>query len=179
MAQLSDAAGEELAWVRIKWLKEQYELRAPGVDADADADAAVATLTLRGSGSAIATIGDNTFGFQRRGWFRTQVRVWRDPERQEVGVFSGGALALASGAQYHWRKPRFWTNERDWVDASGNLLVRLQPANWRASVRVICEPDVRGSADLALLVTLGALLLVLANQDAATAAVVTTVAASG
>jgi hypothetical protein len=82
---------------------------------------------------------------------------------------------LTGGATYRWRKPRFWTNERDWIDASGQPIMRMRPTNWRDNVHVVCEPAAYASSDGALLIILGKLLLALANQDATTAATTTAI----
>lgn len=175
MLTTHEVAGEQLAWIHANGLRERYELRA------ADADMPLAVLTVRGS-SAEAEIGSTTYHFARVGWLGSRVNVWENALRAPIAVvrggFSGGLVEIAGGTMYHWKKPRFWTNERDWVDAAGEVLVRMQPVSAR-EVRVICEPATRETNNLGLLVVLGEFLLAVANQDAWTAAIVSVVGAGG
>lgn len=173
MLTAHEVAGEQLVWVRARGLKERYELRADS------ADSAVAELTVRGS-RGDAEIGGTMYHFARAGWLGSRVNVWTNSVRAPIAVvrggFSGGSVEIAGGTMYHWKKPRFWTNERDWLDAAGEVLVRMQPVSAR-EVRVICEPAAHETSTLGLLVVLGEFLLAVANQDAWTAAIVSVVAA--
>ncbi|HEY7849597.1 MAG TPA: hypothetical protein VIC27_05995 [Ktedonobacterales bacterium] len=170
MQALRDLADESLVWVRVGGLHERYELRV-GVD-----ETAIASLTMQGAGGGQAQIGETTLRFRRSGLLGQRVTVEMDASEAPVAVYTGGgSVELTGGATYRWRKPRFWTNERDWVDASGQTIIRMRPTNWRDNVRVVCEPAAHASSDGALLVILGKLLLALSNQDATTAATITAV----
>ena len=176
----SNIGGTEFQWCRSGQSKHAFQLRAVGQEA-----AVLATLTWQGAYNAVAELASSHYRFSREGWFRPHVVV-RDtgagaPDADRlVATYTqrGGALTLADGLAFTWRKPQRWTNERDWVDDTGHTVMRLYPGKGQTSV-VVDVPALEGSWVL-LLLALGQYLLVLAAKEAedAIAAAMTSVIVS-
>src|SRR6516164_282089 len=126
----------ELVWVKPKWSKLQFELRS--------GDSGVATLDwIRGS-QALAQWGESRYHFSRQGWLRPRILVHTAP-REAPGeplatlTYRSGALTYADGRAFAWKKPRWFTRVRVWVDSAGTELVRFRPVR-RSLVTVTAQP---------------------------------------
>jgi hypothetical protein len=160
--------GGELIWVKPKWSKSQYELRA--------GDTIVATLVWDRGTRALAQWGERRYHISRRGWLRPRILVStgdssegrvEDGPGTTVATLAqhGGLLSFPDGRAFFWKKPKWLTRERIWVDSATTELVHFHPAR-RATVVVTAQPEAAQRPELPLLMLLGQYLIVLAAQDA-------------
>jgi len=179
MDALRDAIGSELQWVKPRWTKLQFELRA--------GETVVATLAWARGSRAVGEWVEGQYLFSREGWLRPRilVRSARTEATAAAGApdepiatfaYRGGALTFPDGRAFLWKKPKRLTTERVWVDSAATVLVRVRPARWGATAAVTIQPEAAGLPELPLLVLLGQYLVVLAAQDAAAASAAGTVA---
>jgi hypothetical protein len=176
MRSLYEVVGEELRWVKPKWLKRQYELRA--------GEEVIATLVRSGGSNAIGEWSEGRYVFSQKGWFNQRVLVGDDTSAGVLAPLAtftrrGGILTLTDGRTLFWVKPSFWRSKRVWSDGAASL-VEFDPASGYASPRVTITPEGAHLAELPLLLLLGEYLIVRAREeaDAASAAAATTVVAS-
>lgn len=172
MDTVNDQRPAEMTWVQSKQIKRGYELRSQ--------ETTVATLTLTGRSQATGEWAEQRYHFSRVGWFRRRVEARAGDEAigEPLATFAQnrGALSFPDGRVLAWRKPRRWTNERAWVDAAGEVLIRFQPS--RRATDVTFGQAAAALPDAALLILLGQFILVLEAADtqaAITAATVTAV----
>lgn len=176
MHALRDVSSDELEWVKPRWTKLQFELRA--------GETMVATLAwVRGS-RAVGEWADGQYRFSREGWFRPRILVRgaateaMDAHEEPIATFAyrGGTLSFPDGRAFVWKKPKKLTTERVWVDSAATVLVRVRPTAWHPTAAVTIQPEAAALPELPLLVLLGQYLIVLASQDAAAASAAGTVA---
>jgi hypothetical protein len=171
--------GAELIWVKPRRSKSQFELHA--------GEATVATLEWSGSTRAVALWGERHYQFSRHGWLRPRILVHAVDSSQvgeegeagtPIATFAqhGGVLSFPDGQSFLWKKPKWLTNERIWVDGAATELVRFHPAR-RGSVAVMTPPETAHQVERPLLILLGQYLIVLAARDAEAAG--TAAAAAG
>jgi hypothetical protein len=160
-------------WVKPKWSRLQFELRA--------GNTVVATLEWSRGRQALGRWGGTSYRFSQKGWLRPRVLIWSaaapdaDAPLATFEVHSG-TLTLSNGRAAYWRKPRRLTREHIWVNDTGVELARFSPERRRTVVSTLLVPD--QDPDLVLLILLGQYLMVSAAQDAeaaTTAAVVASV----
>lgn len=164
MRALQDIVGEEVQWVKPKWARPEFELRA--------GDAVVAMLRWTGGSRAEGTWAGGQYRFSREGWFQPRILVRRaapEDTGEPLATFAyrGAILSLPDGHSFRWRKPKRWTAERVWLDSTANELIRFCPR--RAGTVVTMQPGAAMLPELAMLLLLGQYLLVLATQDAVAA----------
>lgn len=162
MRPMNDVTDGELRWIKPKWTKLTFELRA--------GEAVVATLNwARKSPPRGEWAGGRQYLFDRDGWLRPRILI-RDASAGEasepVATFTrrGGALLLSDGRQYRWDKPNHWTTKQIWRDSAGVELVRFAPEHGGAMVTV--QSEAASLAELPLLLILGQYLLAIAAQEA-------------
>ena len=165
----------ELVWVKPKWSRLQFELRA--------GDAVVATLDWARGAQALGRWGEATYRFSRKGWLRPRVLVRSVPAQDADAPLATfevrrGTLILPDARAFCWQKPRRLARERLWVDDTGRELARFRPEK-RATVVVIAPAEVARHPELPLLILLGQYLLVSAAQDAEAASTAAVIAAVG
>jgi hypothetical protein len=176
MRSLYEVSGNELRWVKQKWVKRQYELRA--------GEEIVATLARSGGSGAIGEWSGGRSYFSQKGWFNQRVVVSDDTCADVLAPLAtftrrGGILALADGRTLFWVKPGFWRSRRVWSDGAATL-AEFDPASGYASPRLTITEEGARLAELPLLLLLGEYLIVRAREEADTASVAaTTVVASG
>ncbi|HEX9036824.1 MAG TPA: hypothetical protein VF808_07515 [Ktedonobacterales bacterium] len=170
MRPMSDIDGEELRWVKPKWSKLTFELRA--------GEAVVATLNWARKSPPRGEWAGGQYLFDREGWLRPRILI-RDASAGEasepVATFTrrGGALTLSDGRQYRWERPNLWTTKQIWRDSAGVELVRFAPKRGGAEVTV--QSEAASLAELSLLLILGQYLLTIAAQEAQAATAATIV----
>jgi hypothetical protein len=176
MRSLYEFSGEDLRWVKPKWFKRQYELRA--------GEEVVATLKRSGGSKAIGEWSGGRYVFSQKGWFNSQILVGDDAATgantpQATFTRRGGVLTLADGHTLSWVKPGFWKSRRVWSDGAASL-VEFDPASGYASPQVTITPEGARLAELPMLLLLGQYLIVRAREesDAASAATTATIVAS-
>jgi hypothetical protein len=170
MRSLYKISGEELRWVKPKWLKRQYELRA--------GEEVVATLARSSGSNAIGEWSGGRYVFSQKGWFNQRILVGADADAvAPLATFTrrGGVLTLAGGRTLFWRKPSVWKSRRVWSDGSATL-VEFNPASGYSSPRVMITPEGARLAKLPLLLLLGEYLIARAREDEDTASAATSVA---
>jgi len=163
--------GGELRWVKPKWLKRYYELRA--------GDSVVATLTRAGGSGAVGEWSGGRYRFAQKGWFHPRIVVSGDPLMETdapLATFTRGdsVLTFAEGRTFFWRKPSRWKSKRVWMDGA-TPLVEFDPASGYAAPVVTNTPEGARLAELPLLLLLGKYLIVRAREEtdaAATAAII-------
>jgi hypothetical protein len=183
MTTRGEDQGTGLIWTKPRWSKSRFELHA------AD-DTILATLTCDRGTRAQAQWGDIHYQFSRQGWLRPRILVHTVDSSEvraegEAGssvatlAQHGGPHSFPDGQSFLWKKPKWLTNERIWVDGAATELVRFHPTRHRTVV-VTTPPEVTHWPELPLLILLGQYLIVLAAQDteAAGTAAAAVVAAS-
>ena len=177
MRSLYEVSGEELRWVKPKWLKRRYELRA--------GEEVVATLVRSGGSGAIGEWSEGRYYFSQKGWFNQRVLVGDGAVPDVVTPLAtftrrGGILTLADGRTLFWMKPSFWKSTRVWSDGAATL-AEFDPASGYASPRVTITEEGARLGELPLLLLLGQYLIVRAREaaDAANVAATTVVASGG
>jgi hypothetical protein len=176
MRSLFEVSSEELRWVKPKWLKRQYELRA--------GEEVVATLVRSGGAGAIGEWSGGRYAFSQKGWFNPRILV-DDDATADVNaplatfIRRGGVLTLDDGRTLFWVKPGFWKSKRVWSDGAASL-IEFDPASGYASPQVTTTAEGARLAELPLLLLLGEYLIVRAREeaDAASAATTATIVAS-
>ena len=174
---LAEAQNAELLWVKPKWSRLQFELRA--------GETVLATLAWSRGSRASARWGETHYHFNRQGWLRQRILVRAADSgdgAEPLATFlpRAGMLTFLDGRTFVWKKPRKLTSERIWADSAATELVRFRPGK-RSTVAVTVQPNATHQPELPLLILLGQYLIVLAGQDAeaaSTAAVVAVVAGS-
>lgn len=173
--------GTELRWRQPEASRRRYTLQREGVDTP------LAILDWRSLWGtfATATVGETAWTFKRTGFLRPRVTVRLAGGDDDLATFEanwhgGGILSIAGGATFDWKVANFWHSQWDWWDTSGAELLHF--ANKQGFVRqeavVAISPDAAQLPDLELLTALGWYLLILAaNDGAATAATTATTAA--
>jgi hypothetical protein len=160
--------GAELIWVKPKWSKRQFELHT--------GDTIVATLVWDRGTRALAQWDESRYYMSRRGWLRPRILVTTaDSSSGRVGAGAGtpiatfaqhgGLLSFPDSREFFWKKPKWLTRERIWVDSAATELVHFHPAR-HATVAVTAQPEAAQRPELPLLILLGQYLIVLAAQDA-------------
>jgi hypothetical protein len=165
--------GTTFEWVKPKWSRLQFELRA--------GDIVLATLDWARGRQALGRWGEATYRFSRKGWLRQRVLIWSAEARDADAPLASfearhGTLTLPNGRAVLWRRPRRLTHEHIWVDDAATELARFRPERRRTVVSTPVAAD--RHPDLPLLILLGQYLIVSAAQDAeaaTTAAVVASV----
>lgn len=163
-------AGGELRWIKPKWLKRQYELRA--------GEEVVATLVRSGGSGAIGEWSGGRYIFSQKGWLNARILV-SDGAAKGAGAplvtFTrrGGVLTLADGRTLLWVKPGFWKSKRVWSHGVA-ALVKFDPASGYASPQVTITEEGARLAELPLLLLLGEYLIVRAREEADAASATTT-----
>ena len=176
MLSLYDVSAEELRWIKPKWLKRRYELRA--------GEEVIATLVRSGGSGAIGEWSEGRYYFSQKGWFNQRVLIGDDTSADVLAPLAtftrrGGILTLADRRTLFWRKPSVWKSRRVWTDGAATL-AEFDPASGYASPRVTITPEGARLAELPLLLLLGEYLIVRAREEADVANVAaTTVVASG
>jgi hypothetical protein len=181
MRMLHEVHRDELVWVRPKWSRFFFELRA--------GETVVATLAWTGGSRAAAECAGAQYRFSREGWLRPRILVREGATGRPTGAGApeetvatfvrrrgGGTLTFPDGRTFLWRKLRVWTSERVWADVNETVLVRFNPVTRESPVTVSSQPQAAELAELPLLILLGQYLVVLAAQDAAAAGTAATVA---
>jgi hypothetical protein len=169
---LTEGQNAELLWVKPKWSRLQFELRA--------GETVVATLAWTRGSRALAQWGESQYRFSRQGWLRPRIliRTADSGDTDEpLATFAprGGVLTFPDGRVFIWKKPKRLTSERVWVDSASTMLVRFRPAR-RSTVAVTTQPESARQPELPLLILLGQYLIVLSAQDAEAASAAATVA---
>jgi len=172
MRSLYDIGAEELRWVKPRWWKRRYELRA--------GDEVAATLARGGGSGAIGEWSSGRYRFVHKGWFRPRVLVSSEPlgdADTPLATYTGrdGALTLANGRVFFWRKPGTWRSKREWMDSAATL-VAFDPASGYTPAHVTIAPEGARLAELPLLLLLGEYLIVRAREEADAASAATTAA---
>jgi hypothetical protein len=172
--------GAELVWTKPRSSKRQFELQA--------ADTTIVATLAWGRGTrAHAQWGELHYKFRRQGWLRPRILVHaadsesatEDGEATTpIATFAqrGGVLSFPDGRAFFWKKPKWMTSERLWVDGEATELARFHPAR-HTTVAVTTPPEATHRPELPLLILLGEYLIVLAAQDAETAGTAAAVAA--
>lgn len=171
-----EMVGGELVWRKPRRTKLAFELCA--------GENVLATLTGHKRGRALGQWGEQRYWFNQEGWFRRRTIIRNaagdtfDANAEPLAMFvhqgSGGTLVFPDGRLFTWKKPKRWTNERVWVDATSEL-VRFEPANWRSHVTVTIQRQAASRPEIPLLALLGQYLHVRATQDAEAAGVAASV----
>jgi hypothetical protein len=171
MRSLDEVGGEDLRWVKPKWLKRRYELRA--------GEEIVATLARSGGSGAVGEWSGGRYSFSQNGWFNQRIYVRGDTANADadtpLATFTrrDGVLTLADGRTVLWKKPSVWRSKRLWSDGVTSL-VEFDPASGYASPRVTITPEGARMDQLPLLLLLGEYLIVRAREDADAASAATT-----
>jgi hypothetical protein len=176
MRSLDEVSGEALRWVKPKWFKHQYELRA--------GEEVVATLVRSGGSGGVGEWSGGRYSFFQKGWFNQRIFVGDDAvieDNAPLATFTrrDGVLTLADGRTLFWKKPSFWKSRRVWSDGAASL-VEFDPASGYASPQVTISPEGAYLDELPLLLLLGQYLIVRGREeaDATSAATTATIVAS-
>jgi hypothetical protein len=151
MRSLYEVCREELRWVKPKWLKRQYELRA--------GEEVVATLVRSGGTGALGEWSGGRYVFSQKGWFNSRILVGDDATADlnaPLATFTrrGSVLTLADGRTLFWMKPSFWKSKRVWSDGAATL-IEFDHASGYASPQVTTTAEGVRLAELPLLTSAG------------------------
>jgi hypothetical protein len=170
MRSLYEVSGEELCWVKQKWLTRQHELRA--------GEEVVATLVRSGGSGAIGEWSEGRYYFSQQGWFNQRILVGDGAVPDVVTPLAsfirrGGVLTLTDGRTVFWITPRCWKSSRVWSDGAATL-VEFDPASGYASPQVTITEEGARLAEMPVLLLLGEYLIVRAREVADVASVAAT-----
>ncbi|HEX9036822.1 MAG TPA: hypothetical protein VF808_07505 [Ktedonobacterales bacterium] len=158
-------SGEALQWVKPRWTKPDYELRA--------GDVVIARLIWPRNSPPCGEWASGRYFFERTGWLRRRIVVHdasaADASAPVATLTRGdGALAYPDGRAYRWVKPQWWSAQRVWRDGADREIVRFAPHG--SSSTVTAQPEADYLPDTPLLLTLGQYLLIIAAREARAAA---------
>ena len=160
MKAIQEAAGQDLQWVRLKWWKREFELRA--------GDEVLARLYKeKGTRGVIGEASDGRWVFRHGGAWKMEIVVLDAATQAEVAIIKRGrnaAIRFPDGRFLPWKRTSFWRIEWIWIGEDGNPLMRFQRGK-----RVVLEPLAFSLPDLSLLVIAGCHLMVLHQEEAAAA----------
>lgn len=158
MKGIREVASQDLQWVRLKWLKREFDLRG--------GDEVLARLYKeKGTGRIIGEAADGRWAFKRRSFWNAEIVVTDADSQIEVAVIRRGrnaGIGFVDGRFLMWNKTSFWRQEWNWVDSNGSPLVRFQNKN-----HVVLEPLSFSLPELPLLVIAGWHLILLQQEEAA------------
>src|SRR5262245_30834289 len=133
---------QQLAWVKPKWNRREYELRA--------GEQVIGTLRWESTwrSAAIAGAGALRWRFVRKGAVRTRVAITDEGSGQEVASFEsgwngGGRLLLTDGRTYTLRRVGFWRLVWEWQGPGGAPIMRFRRRTWsgREELVELADPD--------------------------------------
>lgn len=135
--------------------------------------------------SARADCADVAWTFKRVGFLNARVTIRRLGSQADVAVyhpkvFGGGLLQTSEGRISYWRQMNFWATEWSFTDTNGVPLVIFKPGAesqslsnlFKSQSSVELALDEKDPTELALLVLLGWYLMVMSQEDAASAGAV-------
>lgn len=170
MKTIREFAQRPLVWAQPRAFKSIYELRAE--------DEVLATLRWEQKNRVVAESAEGTWTFQRTGIFRQTVTVRTPGSEAEIAVLrpnwkGEGALEGPAGRRYLWKKISFWSYNWMFTAETGAPLLRLKtkPYLFRSAADLEIDYSAVSLSDLSLLAALGWYLMLLAAQDASTAAI--------
>jgi hypothetical protein len=156
------AAEPPLTWVRPKWHRHVFELRA-----GTERLAVLRWVRSWGSEAEVET-SFGTWHFHREGAFRHRITVTDVSTNMELAVvaqprISKGELTLPNGEQVLWRKGNFWGSIWEWTRPDGTPLIRFQGMRtWGAQIALVAgDTFAARDRDTLLLLAIGWYLIVL------------------
>jgi hypothetical protein len=183
MKTIQEALYTQPQWVQPRASQNRFDLRS-GEDLYAQLEFPKWYGSL-----AIATAAGQRWTFKRVGFFNPRVTVRGEGSETDLAVFqprwtgTEGTAHITNGAAYTWKTANFWATEYVWLNTAGELLIQYRQgieASWLADLfktqsRVEIQPSAQALQDLSLLVSLGWYLIVLKQQDDASAVTAATV----
>ena len=178
MRTIREIGEQELNWAQPRKHKRDYELRA--------GEEVVATLRWEKPRQAAA--GESAEGrwtFQRQGFLHQHVEARLAESTLEIARFQpiwrgGGTLELPDGQRFGLRPTSFWNAEWAWTTAQNDILLRIKraarPGQTKGQIDLL--PGASAIPELSLLILLGWYLIILAADDANTATMAASVAAT-
>lgn len=169
MRAIRECAGLPLMWVQPKATQQRFELRG--------GDEVLAVMQWPSSWRSGSTVeaAEGSWSFHRQGFSqRVIIEVHRAGflaptlSRRWTG---SATLSFPDGHAYLWKNAGFWGNRRAWTTPEGMPLIHFQTKYGflKTGGEVTVDPLAAALPDLALLVSLGWYLTVMASRDAAAA----------
>jgi hypothetical protein len=179
MRTIREMEAQELIWIQPRKHKRDFELRA--------GEEILATLRWDKQRRQIAAgeAADGRWTFRRPGFLHQHVEARLSEVDLEVARFQpllrgGGTLEFPDGRRFGLRPTSFWNAEWAWTTATNDILLRVKRTARSTLEKGVIEllPGTSGIPELALLILLSWYLIILAADDAATATMSASVAAT-
>jgi hypothetical protein len=179
MKTILNIGQQELTWAQPRKHKREYELRA-GTEV-------VATLRWQNRHSQVAAgeAAQGRWTFERLGFLHPHVEARQDQSDLELARFQphwrgGGTLEFPDGRRFDLRPTSFWNAEWAWTTTNNDLLLRITRESRRVQHKGYVDllPTASDIPELSLLILLGWYLVLLTADDATTATMAASVAAT-
>ena len=173
-SDLPFASSSPLVWTQPKAMSRAYELRSP--------DSLIGHLRFeKPCGSlASAEVASQRWTFKRVGFLAPSVTVRSANLEADIAVFrphwgGGGILRFADGHEAQWRSTNFWRSQWAFLGSDNQIVVQFRHHEgfFKASAQLEFERSGAALPEFPLLAALGWYLMILAADDAAAVAVVT------
>jgi hypothetical protein len=170
MDKIANFIGLPLQWHRPSLFKTEHELRSQ--------EALVATLRFRSIWGTFATAQseDGCWTFKRVGFWQTRATIRPCDSNEEIATFKnntwsgGGTLLFPDGRQYP-ANTNFWQTQYEFKTQAGDSLIHYRNRGLLgSSAEVTIFPQAQEVAELPWMVMLGWYLIVMMQNDSASAA---------
>ncbi len=177
MRMIQEAAGNELKWEQPPMFAREYELNEQAGIAPLATLQWVATFGTR----AIATGNGRTYTYEREGFLNQRIAIREGDSKggEPLAVFKPswngtGTLTFANGRVFHWKSTNIWQSEWKWVTPDEGEIMhfardRKLKRMLRSEAKMMLHPAAADFPEVEVLVSLGWYLLLLRDQDAASA----------
>ncbi len=179
MRTIREIGQQELTWTQPRKSRRDYELRA--------GEEALATLRWDRQQRQVAAgeAAEGRWTFRRQGFLHQQVEARLSESELVIARFQplwrgGGTLELPDGQRFGLRPTSFWNAEWAWTTAGNDILLRIKRAARPSATKgqVDLLPGASALPEVSLLILLGWYLIMLAADDATTATIAASVAAT-
>ena len=175
MEKIVSSIGLTLEWQQPKLFKMEYELKS--------GDSLLATLRFRSSWGTFATAqsADGCWTFKRVGFWQTRVTVHACDSEDELAVYknntwSDGGTLLFPDTRKYLANTNFWQTQYEFKTENGEPLIHFQNDGFvRPSAKVTIQESARAIPELSWMVALGWYMIIMMQNDSASAAVAVSV----
>jgi hypothetical protein len=174
MEKVASFIGLPLQWDRTSLFKADYELKS--------GEALIATLRFRSIWGTFATAesAEGCWTFKRVGFWKTRATIRPCDSEEEIATFQnntwseGGTLVFPDGRRYP-ANTNFWQTQYEFKTEADEPLIHYHNRGiFHSSAEVTILPKAQEVPELPWMVTLGWYLILMMQNDSATAAAAAT-----